>query len=464
MFTTSKQLSKRAEEQPVNLTMGNLWANIWHLSWPMFLIMILNFLVGFSDVYVAGFISPEVQAAVGFVSQLYFLIIIIANAISVGTLAIVSRAVGSNNFKRALEIAQQSLIFSFLVAAGLMLLGLVFYREIISIAGFPVEIREISETFLKVFALALGPNYIVIISNAIFRASGEVKKPLFTMFLVSVINIIGNFVLVFGIFPFPKMGYIGIALSSAISVTIGMVMNLVLFTRSQWKSLYTIPWVVSVDTIKKIINLGWPAALLQIAWNAGSIILYNILGRLGETSITALASITNGLRIEAIIYLPAFALNMAASVLVGQNLGAENAERAEKLGWKITFAGVVLVSVMALITFIWAERFSSMVTNNPSVLEETTRYLRINMLSEPFMALGVILAGGLQGAGDTKGTMWVIIVAMWVIRLPLAYFFSLILNYGAVGVWVAMVTSMTFQGILMAWRFHKGRWKELKVD
>ena len=155
---------------------------------------------------------------------------------------------------------------------------------------------------------------------------------------------------------------------------------------------------------------------------------------------------------------------MAASVLVGQNLGAENAERAEKLGWKITFAGVVLVSVMALITFIWAERFSSMVTNNPSVLEETTRYLRINMLSEPFMALGVILAGGLQGAGDTKGTMWVIIVAMWVIRLPLAYFFSLILNYGAVGVWVAMVTSMTFQGILMAWRFHKGRWKELKVD
>jgi len=103
------------------------------------------------------------------------------------------------------------------------------------------------------------------------------------------------------------------------------------------------------------------------------------------------------------------------------------------------------------------------VARNSAVIEETTRYLRINMLSEPFMALGVILAGGLQGAGDTKGTMWIIIIAMWLIRLPLAYFLALILNYGAVGVWVAMVTSMTVQGILMTWRFRKGQWKELKL-
>ncbi len=452
------------KDQPINLTIGNLWVNIWQLSWPMFLIMIFNFFVGLTDIYVAGFISPDVQAAVGFVGQLYFLIIIIANAISIGTLALVSRAVGSGNSKKALEFAKQSLIFSFLVAIGLTIFGLFFYEEIISLAGFPMKIKEISERFLKIFALALGPNYILIISNAIFRASGEVKKPLFTMFLVSIINIIGDFFLVFGIFPFPKMGYIGIAFSTAVSVTIGMVIILILFTVRHWRPIYSSPWAISAATIKKIINLGWPAALLQIAWNAGSIVLYNILGRLGDASITALASITNGLRIEAIIYLPAFALNMAASVLVGQNLGAENADRAEKLGWKIAWAGVVLVSLMALIIFIWANFFSSIVSKNPDVLAETTRYLKINMLSEPFMALSVVLAGGLQGAGDTKGTMWVIIVAMWVIRLPLAYFFSLILNYGATGVWVAMVTSMVFQGILMTRRFHKGQWKELKVD
>jgi len=452
------------EQTATNLTSGKLWVTIWHLSWPMFLIMIFNFLVGFTDVYVAGLINPEVQAAIGFITQLYFLLIIVANAISIGTVALISRAIGSENIPRALDNAKQSLIFGVLIAIGLTITVLTFYREIISTAGFPIKIREIAETFLRVFAFALGPNYILIISNAIFRAAGEVKKPLLTMFVVSLSNIIGDFVLVFGISPFPKMGYPGIALSTAISASIGMGINLVLLSLSRWSTLYRRPWSISASTFKKIASLGWPAALLQIAWNAGSIVLYNILGRLKDESIMALASITNGLRIEAIIFLPAFALNMAASVLVGQNLGAGNANRAAKVGWEIASIGVVLLSLIAIVIFIWAEYFASFLAKEAAVLEETTRYLRINMVSEPFMALALILGGGLQGAGDTKGTMWVIIISMWFIRLPLAFFLALILDYGAIGVWVAMVTSMVFQGLLMARHFHRGRWKELEVE
>jgi len=120
---------------------------------------------------------------------------------------------------------------------------------------------------------------------------------------------------------------------------IGMLMNLLFLSFSKWQRLFAGPWKISGETIRKIISIGWPAAMLQITWNAGSIVLYNILGRLGDTSITALASISNGLRIEGIIYLPAFALNLAASVLIGQNLGAGVPERAEKAGWKIALSG-----------------------------------------------------------------------------------------------------------------------------
>ncbi len=445
-------------------TSGGLWANIWRITWPMFIIMILNFLVGFADIYVAGFIGPEVQAAVGFVSQLYFFIVIIANAISIGTLALVSRAVGAGHSGRAIEISKQSLIFSMLVAIGLSASGFFFRREIVAVAGFPAEIQGIAETFLEIFALSLGPNYLVIISNAVFRAAGEVKKPLATMLLVSVLNIVGDFVLVLGIFPFPKMGYTGIALSTAFSLTAGMAINLGFFTTGWWRNLYRGPWKISAEAVRKIILLGWPAGLLQIAWNAGTIVLYNILSRLGDASITAMAAITNGLRIEAVIYLPAFALNMAASVLVGQNLGAGNPGRAEQVGWKMAQAGVALMSIMALVIFVYADRLAAVLTADEGVLAETARYLRFNMLSEPFMALSTVLGGGLQGAGDTKGTMRVIIIAMWFIRLPLAYFFALELNVGAVGVWTAMITSMSIQGILMTARFRRGRWKELRIE
>jgi Na+-driven multidrug efflux pump len=243
-----------------------------------------------------------------------------------------------------------------------------------------------------------------------------------------------------------------------------MVINCAFLRADPWRFLYARPWGLSSVTVKKIINIGWPAALLQVAWNAGSIVLYNILGRLQGASVAALASITNGLRIEAVVFLPAFALHMAAAVLVGQNLGAGQARRASKVGWEIALAGTVLLSLIAVVIFVLAEYFASMLANDAVVLEETTRYLKINMVSEPFMALSLILGGGLQGAGDTKGSMVVILIGMWVIRLPLAFFLALVLGYGATGVWVAMVVSMICQGLFMALRFYRGRWKEIEVD
>ncbi len=441
-----------------------MWRNIWQLSWPMLLIMIFNFFVGFADVYVAGFISPEVQAAVGFVSLLFFFVIIIANAISIGTLALVSRAIGGGDFGRALQVARQSLLFGCLIAAVLTLAGFFLSREIVAAAGFPPKIREIAETFLKIFSLALGANYLLIISNALFRASGDVLHLLFLMFIVSAVNIFGDFALVFGWFPFPRLGYPGIAVSTAVSVILGMGISLILFSRTRWRSIYAGSWALSAETVGKIAHIGWPAAMLQIAWNAGTIILYNILGRLGEASITAMAAISNGLRIEALIFLPAFALNMSASVLIGQNLGAGDPERAERVVWRIAAAGIVTLSALALVVFLRAEDFAALVARDPAVIAETARYLRINMIAQPFIALSLALSGGLQGAGDTRGTMWVIFIAMWMIRLPLVYSLAITFGFGAPGVWWSMVTSMVCQSLLMAGRFDAGKWKQLKLE
>jgi putative MATE family efflux protein len=451
-------------EEKFDLTSGSLWANIRHMSWPMLVIMLLNFLVGIVDVYVAGMISPQVQAAVGFVSQIFFLTIIIANAISIGSLALVSRATGAGDSVRAIDIVQQALMVGCIVAVVITGVGLLFYREVVILAGFPPEIAEIAGNFLRIYAIALGFNYLLIISNAMFRARGEVTKPLITMTCVCVINIAANFGLVFGMFGLPQMGYMGIAVASASAVAVGTAVNLVFMRFGWWAAVYKRPWSLSREIITSMLSISWPSATLQIAWNAGSIVLYNILSRLGDASIISLAAITNGFRIEAVIFLPAFALNMAASVLIGQNLGAGNPDRAEELGWKIGKSAVVLMSCLALIIFIFAEQISAVFTTNDEVLAETVRYLRFNMLSEPFMALSVALGGGLQGAGDTRGTMRVVVTAMWLIRLPLAYILALPLGYGATGVWIAMVISMVIQGSMMARRFRGGEWKKVRVD
>lgn len=446
------------------ITSGNSWRAIWSLTWPMLIIMVLNFLVGFTDLYVAGLIGKDVQAAIGYVSQLYFLFIILGNAISTGTVALVSRSFGALAFDKVSGYVKQSLFLGLVVSLALMAYGLIFYEPTVRLAGFPPRIRGIAETYLVIFSIALASNYLLIISSAIFRASGEVMKPLMTMSVFCIMNIALDFALVFGFGPFPALGYRGIGYATATAATLCMALSLLFFLTGRWRGLLKKGFKIDWPIILSIVKLGWPAGLLQVAWNAGSIVLYSILSRLGGQSITALASITNGLRIEAVVFMPAFAMNMAASVLVGQNLGAGNPSRAARLGWKIAFIAMTALSLLSCIIFVKAEFFASLLTHDPAVLKETARYLRVNMLSEPFMALALVLGGALQGAGDTRGNMWVIIFCMWFIRLPVAFVLALPLGYGALGVWIAMLVSMVFQGLLMALRFYSGGWKELKLD
>lgn len=453
----------REQSRTVDLTKGNVWGNIWHMSWSMLLVMFFNFLVGLTDVFIAGFLGPEIQAVVGFVSELYFFIIIVGNAISIGTVAMLSRAVGAGRFEDAHSTARQSILFGTVCSLTLMITGLILHDQIISIAGFSGDVREMARDFFVIYAFALVPNYIVILSNAVFRAGGEVRLTLHAMFYVTVINIALDFILVFGLFSLPELGFRGIAFSTAAAMYTGTAICFYLFRRSRWNTIFSGAWRFSFKLIRKIFILSWPMALLQAAWNIGNIILYNILGHLREGSITAMAAFTSGLRIEAIIYLPIFALNMAASVLTGQNLGAREPGRAETIGWKISLSGVAFVSLIALPIFIFAQEVSSPIAKDHMVLSETVRYLRIMMISEPFMAISLILGGSLQGAGDTKGVMFIIVISLWVIRLPLAYILAVTAGFGAPGVWTAMVISMCFQGIAMAARFRKGGWKEVRI-
>ncbi|RJQ49197.1 MAG: MATE family efflux transporter [Nitrospiraceae bacterium] len=450
----------KEQNTALDLTSGSMWENIWSMSWPMILVMFFNSLVGLTDVYVAGYLGPEIQAVVGFVGTLYFFIIVAGNAISIGTVALVSRAVGAGNHEEALFTARQSLLFGVVCAALLTVACLFLKDQIIAFAGFSGSTKQIALDFFVIFVLALAPNYIVIISNAIFRAGGEVKLSLQVMFFISLINIALNFILVFGLFLFQGLGYRGIALATAIAMSSGMAICIAQFRRSMWKNIFSGAWRVSYGLIRRIFLLSWPAALIQVSWNAGTLVLYNILSRLQDSSITAMAALTNGLRIEAILYLPVFALHMAASVLAGQNLGAGAPQRAEKIGWKISLSGVAFVSLLALPVFIWAEGLSSPIAKDQHVLAETVRYLRITMLSEPFMAISVILGGCLMGAGDTKGAMLVIVSTLWIIRMPLAYVLAVEAGYGAAGVWLAMIISMCIQGLAMTIRFRKGRWKK----
>jgi putative MATE family efflux protein len=432
--------------------------NIWINSWPVLGVMLLNFVVGYTDVYVAGMLSPDVQAVVGFISQLYFILIILGNALGVGTVALVSSSVGRCEWGQAFDFTRQSLVMAASIGAILAVLSFAGAGEIILQFSLPEAIRGMALVYLKIFSFAMLPNYIIILMSAVFRAAGQPLIPFRVMGVVTVLNVASSFGLALGLGPLPRLGYRGIATATAISMLAGMLLVATVLFGRKWRGVWEGSWKPRAGIIRSILRISWPAAVLQLAWNAGSLALYQFLGKLGAASITAMAAYANGLRMESITYLPAFALNMAAAVLVGQSLGAGSVERARRYGWQTAAAGTVVLSLFAALLAHFAPRLAGMLTEDPAVKAETIRYLYFNLAAAPLMVFSVVLGGAMQGAGDTMGVMKIIVFAIWIVRIPLAAFFCFTLGFGATGVWGAMFCSLTLQGALMTWKYWRGGW------
>ena len=436
----------------------------WTMGWPMILIMFFQFSIGIADVYVAGFLGTDVLAAVGYVGQLYWTLMILANGVTVGTVSMVSQAYGAKCDQGVGSITTHSLALGVLISGALTVLAQLFPGAIVRIAGMPEGIQSIAEAFLRVFSLVLIPTYLMIITAGVLRASGRVRLAMANSFVAAVVNVLGDLILGFGWGPIPAFGYVGIAWATAAATTIGMFLNLLHMFSGPGRIVISALAGPLPRCFKNLVKLGIPTALQQTAWNAGTLVIYFLAGQLEAGEITAIAAMTAGVRVEAIIFLPVFALNMASAVLTGNRLGAGDTAGARS-GAKATATlclGIIILPAVAIFSF--APYISNLLTEDPAVRAEIASYLRVNMIGVPFLAVGITLSGALQGAGDTYGTMKIIFTGMWILRIPLILAVIHVLHAGALGIWWSMTISMMLMCSMLAYRFRGDSWIRASID
>jgi putative MATE family efflux protein len=274
------------------------------------------------------------------------------------------------------------------------------------------------------------------------------------MSVVCAVNIGLNFLLVFH----TSIGYKGIALSTAISVVIGCAINL-------WNIRGFLSGIkkFSMESIRAIVQIGWPFGLSQVLWQSHTMVIYLILSALPKNKIEILAAFSAGFRIESAIFMPAMAFNMANAVIAGNLLGENKKEDAFRAGIVTAIMGVVVVSFLTLIVILSAKWIAPALSKNPIVISECVRYLYISMLSEPFMAFWMILGGALSGAGDTKGIMFIVVSCTWFIRVPLCYLWIVIFGFDASAVWWTMNLSQFVTAIFMTRRYWQKKWLQASI-
>jgi len=421
----------------------------WSTSWPLIFVMLFEFLISITDVYIAGKLGKEYQASVGFVSQIYFIFIVLANAITIGSVSVLSRQFTSGE-KRKFSDSVYSIILA-VSAAGVVLsiLGILLGPLTIDIMSIPEELKIICRPLIMILAGGMSFHYFLINSNGILRASRNVKKSMVTMAFVSSANIGLNFFLVFN----TSLGYKGIALSTSLSYLLGSIINYihVAALMERIKSF-------SFSLVKEVISIGWPSGLLQVAWTAGYTLLYLIVSMLPENNVDVIAAFTNGIRIEAAIYMPAFAFAMSSAVITGNFLGEKKSDNAFRSGIATGLTGVLFISVLSIFVIFNAGTLSGFLSVNPVVIGECKYYLIISMIGEPLTAWAMILGGSLNGAGDTKSVMVIVAASMWIVRLPLCYLLAIWMGLGSHAIWWSMNISILIHAVFITQRYLSRKW------
>ena len=445
------------------------WKLILLLAWPTIIEQILHTAVNYVDTAMVGSIGTYATAAIGVCTSTIMLLMGVMNIAGIGFSVTVARRIGEGDHEAARTTMRQAMLS--VVFIGLSLTALV---ELILAPNLPrwmgadAEILPYSVMYFRIIGLGYVFNTAMMVSGAILRCMGDTKTPLKFNILTNLINVCGNFLLIYptrqltvlGVtFTMPGAGW-GVAGAAAATVTAtafsACCLASTLFLRKG-------PLQISLrddyrprkDILLQAFRLGVPSFFERATISLGQIVSTAMITGLGTSAIAAHQLANTG---ESLCYMPIFGFATAATTLVAQNLGAGDKERARQQGsWCIGMAVCVMCCTSGLM-FALAPQIIDIFSNDPQVIALGSQVLRIEALAEPFFAIASVVSGILRGAGDTKWPFYISLAGMWLLRVPVAFVLINGFGWSLHAVWVGMALDLILRGLISLWRFRKGGW------
>lgn len=436
----------------------NLRRTVVAIAWPTVMRTFLNMVVQMVDMVMVGTLGAIPLAAVGLGNQVFFFSVAVVQAFSIGTTALVAQAVGKGDRNTAVRVATQSLSMVLITTTALSVLTVVFSEQIIHgiVYFMPAKesgIIELGSRYLSIVGISISLRFSLLVVNGIFQGAGDSRIPLYLMAGINLLNVLGNYLLIFGVGPFPALGVSGAALATCISGMLGGFIGIVLlFTPFAPLRLdLRLPGALrySWDILGRVFSIGIPSAIEQVAVNTSQILYSMIVASMGAMAVAAHQIMHNA---YIATYLPGIGFSLAATTLVGQLLGAKQNKRAVESGMQTARLALFLMGLAGGVFMLSPRSVSGLFTREAAVVELTVAPLFLLALAQPALAYIVSLTGGLRGAGDTRWAMGLTVVNMLGVRLLLTLL-AVRLGLGLTGVWAAMLVESYLRALLITYRF-----------
>ncbi len=429
------------------------------LAWPVVIEQLLNMSVGLADTYIVGHLGAAPLAAVGLSMQALSLFWALFAAIGVGSTALVARHVGAQEPDQANAIARQSVLLALFVGAlgaGTLWAGAPLF---LTWLGAEADVIALGISYIRAVATTVFLFSVLFVGSAVLRGAGDTRTPMLLMLVVNAINITVAYTLANGVGPLPRLGVLGSGIGAASARGIGGLLMLWLLMRGRGaiKIGFGIPRPGWSD-IGRILRIGLPTAGEQMLMRFGQVVLAAVITGLGTVAYAAHQVAINAL---SVAYMPGFGFALAATTLVGQELGAKRPDRAQQCAHEAVRLATLVMAVMGVLVSLFASQVVGIFVTDADVIESGAPILRIAGLVMPLLGIGFTFAGGLRGAGDTTAVLVILGASIWCVRVVGAHLLGP--SLGLIGVWIAVGLDFGVRSMLLALRFRSGKWKSIRV-
>jgi putative MATE family efflux protein len=398
-------------------------------------------------------------AALGIAGTVVAILMMMVQGITVGTTALIAHFTGDKNYEEADIVLGQTFILG-LIGSFIMYIVAVFLVEpILILFGAKGEVLIYAADYLKI---TFGWSIVIFFFegvNQALRGSGDAQMPLKALIIANILNIILDPLLIMGYGPFPQMGVAGAAIATALTRGIGFIFLFLHLTVGhstlQFKVRYTKP---NLFLMKRIISIGSFSSLQVFIREVSFLFLMRLVASFGAITLAAYGI---GARLRMVIMVPGLGFANSASVLLGQNMGAKQPERATESTWRTVLYYEFIAISLATIFIIFAPQLVAIFAKQPEVIRIGTSFLRYLGVTFPFLALSLVLGQAMNGAGDTAAPTIINAIAQLGVRIPLAYIFALVVGMGSSGIWLGINASDIAQGLGMVFLFKSGHWKKV---
>ena len=450
------------EQRRQMMTEGPIIQALVKLSLPIVFANALQALYQLVDTFWVGRLGGDAVAAVSVSLPIWFTLTAAAGGLAVVGTTFVAQYMGARNETMMRHTVGQIHLLVIAASAVVSVGGYLAADPILTAMGVEPEVFGPAGDYMRIMFAGIGFQFLYFVFQSVLRGIGEVRFPLYVVTVTVVLNCFLDPILIFGYGPIPAMGVAGAAIATIATQALSGITGILALAfgwfeiRIGWRDLAP-DW----PFLKKAVTIGLPASLEQSMRGLSMTAMTFLVAVFGTTT---LAVYGVGTRIFSFIVIPGIGLSAATAALVGQCIGADKKERAREAAAKSALLSFGFVSVIGVLTFIFAPQIVAFfVPGEPEVIAEGAYMVRLNAFFFGTLSAQQALAGAFRGAGDTMGAMMLTLVSVWFVRIPVAWFLS---NHTALadrGLWWTFPITNVFGVLYAAVWFWKSRWWDKKV-